>query len=107
MAGEPEKTALPEVFDAAQRDPELKHIYANGFGVGLTNADVSVVLQLSGRPIKVLHLSYTLAKTLAEKLGQVVKEFETAIDTKLVTTDKVDEAFKKLQEKKAENVAKQ
>jgi hypothetical protein len=83
-----------KVINEAQQNPDLKHIYTNGFAVGITNADVALVLQLSGRSIEVVHMSYTLAKTLAQRLGRVVSELESKILTTLVTTDMIDEFFK-------------
>lgn len=84
-----------EPLETARRDPSIPRIYANGFTVGLTNADVSIVLQLSGQPVALLNISYTLAKTLAQKVGGVVSAFEEAIDEHLVTTDEVSEALRK------------
>ena len=79
----------------ARSDPSIPKIYANGFAVGLTNADVTIVLQLSGQPVALLNISFTLAKTLAQKVGGVVSAFEEAIQQNLVTTDEVSKALKK------------
>lgn len=101
MADTGESTPAPlAALAAAQSDPAVARIYANGFAVGLTNADAVIVLQLSGHPVAIVNLSYTLAKTLAQRLGRIVAELETAIDTTLVTTDKIDEVFK--EKKKSE-----
>lgn len=67
---------------------------ARGFGLGLSNADVHLVLQFASQPVAIVNLSFTLAKTLAQRLGRVVSEFESTMNTELVTTDKIDEAFK-------------
>lgn len=71
----------------------MPKVYANGFQIGISNADMHVILTLAGRPIQVMFLSYTLAKTLHEKLGGVVQEFETQVDRKMLTTDDIHEAF--------------
>jgi len=73
---------------------EAARIYANGFTLGMTNADVFVVLQQFGRPIAVLSLSYTLAKTLSHKLSELVSDWEGKTKKELQTTDKIDEAFR-------------
>ena len=70
-----------------------KLIYAHGFTLGLTNADMNIVLHLFGRPIAVVNISYTLAKTLAIKLTELVAEWERKTGQTLVTTDKIDEVF--------------
>lgn len=95
----PDKTdPTLSILRKATEDPSLPRIYANGFSAGLGNADVVLVLQLQGKPIAVLNISYTLAKTLAQKIGGIVASFEQSIGQELVTTDKVDQ---KMKEKKS------
>ena len=79
----------------------MPKIYANGFSVGLSNADVIVILQRFGQnPVAVVNLSYTLAKTLAQRLGRLVSEFERVnAEQDILTTDRIDEAFKKDRER--------
>ena len=74
-------------------DPSVPKVYANGFSLGLTNADVQIVLKLFGRPIAVLSISYTLAKTMADKFSQLVKDWEARTGEKLQTTEMIDKAF--------------
>ena len=77
----------------AMADPSMARLYANGFTLGLTNADVYIVLQMFGRPIGVVNLSYTLAKTLSLKLQRLVKDCEEKTQQELATTDTIDRAF--------------
>jgi hypothetical protein len=93
-ADQPKEDANFTVLKKAIEDSTLPRIYANGFATGLGSADVVLVLQLQGRPVAIVNLSYTLTKTLAEKLGELVTKFEQAIGQDLVTTDKVDKAMK-------------
>lgn len=72
-------------------------IYANGFAIGMTNADVCIVLQRSGQPEAVVNVSYTLAKTLAQSLGQLVTEWESATGQKLQTTHTIEQKLKGVQ----------
>ena len=74
-------------------DSSIQKIYANGFALGMTNADVQIVLNLFGRPEAVLSLSYTLAKTLSEKLKVLVGEWEQKTGSTLQTTDMIDKVF--------------
>ena len=74
---------------------ELPVVYANGFSLGLTNADVVIVLMRNARPAQVVNMSYTLAKTLHTKLARVVEDFEASAGRNLLTTDDVDAAIKK------------
>jgi hypothetical protein len=84
---------LEQAFTQAQQDPQVLKLYVNGFGIALSNADMSILLQLAGKPIGIMYLSYTMAKTLHERLGQVVRDFEAQSDQKLLTTDQVDKIF--------------
>lgn len=81
---------------------EVPHVYANGFQIGVSNADISLVLKLDNRPTHVVHLSYTLAKTLEKKIGGVIAQFEEAVGRDMLVTDEVDKAFRALAESKAE-----
>ena len=84
-------------------ESDVPRIYANGFGIGVGNADVVVVLQLNGVPVSVLNLSYTLAKTLAQKLGTVISEFEQNAAQNLLTTDRIDELMRDAARKKIDS----
>jgi len=82
-------------------NPELPRYYANGFTTALGNSDVSLILQQHGRPVAIVHLSFVLAKTLAQKLGQAIVELETDIEISIPTTDLVEK--KRLEKQKEEN----
>jgi len=76
--------------DELQETPSL---YANGFQFGWSNADTWILLQLVGQPVLRVHMSYTLAKTLATKLSAAVEEFEARTKRDLLTTDEVQAAY--------------
>lgn len=95
--------AHPKEFDAlvksAVGDKDVPKLYASGFGVGLSNSDIFIVFQrFSDTPVAIVNLSYTLAKTLAQRLGVLVSEFEQAIGggQEILTTDRIDEVFKRV-----------
>jgi len=70
-------------------------IYCNGFALGMSNADAFLVLQLFGKPVGIVTLSYTLTKTLAEKLAGLVEDWERKTGQRLQTTDSIDKALLK------------
>ena len=88
-----EQSAAEKLGETVSGD--IPVVYTNGFSIGLTNADVVLVWARSNRPIQTVHMSYRLAKTLHLKLAAVVKEFEKAVDKKLLTTDDVDKLIQK------------
>lgn len=79
---------------AAITSEDIPHVYANGFAAFQSNADMGVVFQRNGKPDLVINISFTLAKTLAEKLSQMIMEFEDTTKTLIMTTDVVDEKIK-------------
>ena len=94
---EDRKNAKPDAAAAlaafAMADPSTARLYANGFTLGLTNADAYIILQQFGRPIAVVNMSYTLTKTLSEKLQKMVADWEAKTGETLQTTDSIEHAY--------------
>lgn len=90
----PPKTDSLNVLTKAVRDPSVNRIYANGFTIGISNADAHIVLSWFGQPLAIVNISYTLAKTLSLKLNKLVEDWEKKTKHPLATTDVIDEAFK-------------
>lgn len=88
-----ESTSRSAVHEAIG-SPDVPKMYANGFTIGLSNADSHVLFQLDGRPVVIMHMSYSLVKTLHQKLARMVSEFETKANRDILTTENVDEVFK-------------
>lgn len=74
-------------------------IYANGFTLGHSNADAVLRLLLNGKPTVDVNMSFTLAKTLAELLGQLVRNLEKQANMDIKTTRQIDEAVLALKSK--------
>ena len=62
---------LKEVLDS----PEIERIYANGFILSIGVGDIVILLKHSEKSL-ILNLSYTVAKTLAIKLGTLISQLE-------------------------------
>jgi len=88
------------VIQAVESEQVIK-IYANGFANFFTNSDIGLILSRNNKPIALLNISLTLAKTLVEKLGQMIHDFEKNTDIKILTTTDIEEKFLK---KKQANV---
>jgi len=89
-----------ESLNQALDNPNIPKIYVNGFFIGTTNADITLITQQNGRPVAALNMSFEIAKTLVKKLGSVVQDLEKSIGTEFLTTDDFDEAVRKAAEKK-------
>jgi len=76
-------------------DAEIPDIYFNGFSTGLTNSDVTAVLERNGRQIAVVHMSFTLAKTLSIALSDIITRLEQATDKEMLTTHELSAALAK------------
>lgn len=73
----------------ALENEELPRIYFNGFSTALGSADVLIVLNQQGKPVAILNASYTVAKTLAAKLGAVIATLEEISGNTIMTTDEI------------------
>lgn len=86
---------LEKKLDEALKDPQVQRIYANGFINALGVGDVVIVLQNSKKPIAVLNLSYTVAKTLSLKLGALISQLEDSTHNTIMTTDDIEKSMSK------------
>lgn len=81
--------ANPTAEDPLEKARVIQQIYFNGFQIGISNADVGILGLLDNQPIVKLNVSYTVAKTLVVKLGQLVTQLEKATGREIMTTDDV------------------
>lgn len=88
-----ENEQIEEQIKNALADVEIPNIYFNGFINSVGMGDVMLVLTRSGKPVATLNMSYTLAKTLAEKLGGVVATIEQKSGNTIMTTDDIKRFF--------------
>lgn len=86
---------LAAILKEALSSDHVAHIYANGFINAFGNADVVVLLQRNAQPVAVLNMSYTMAKSFAEKLTELIANFERQTEHDLMTTDIIDKALRK------------
>lgn len=82
-----------EQVKIALNNPEIQKIYANGFISATGMGDIVILLKNADTPIAVLNLSYTVAKTLAIKLGGLITQLEEATETTIMTTDNISSAM--------------
>jgi len=78
---------------AALNNPQIENVYFNGFANAVGNGDVVVTLFRNGQPIKVLNTSFTVAKTLAQKLNEIVSDIEARTKVSFLTTEDVQKAL--------------
>ena len=69
---------------------DIPKLYVNGFAAFQGNSDMGIVFQLNGKPNLVINMSFTLAKTLSEKINQMVSDFEKKTGIDILSTYDVD-----------------
>jgi len=84
---ENQERMLQDELRSAVEDKELPSIYFNSFITSISLGDVVLVLRRSNRTVAVLNASYTVAKTLAERLGEAIAQLESTIGSTIMTTD--------------------
>jgi hypothetical protein len=99
-----EKQSIEQERIARAIDAGVPQIYFNGFVNTITVGDVLTVLETNGKPVVVLNMSYTIAKTLAISLGQIISQFESGVERNMLTTHDVEKALGRIM--KATEVAK-
>jgi len=98
MAEDNQLAAMQKIMQEAIASEQVVNIYGNGFICLNTNADMLIIMQKNQKPVAVINLSYTTAKTLSEKLGQMVRDFEKKTGNTIMTIDVIDEKLKGLPE---------
>jgi hypothetical protein len=94
MADINEREAMNKTIKEALASEQVLNLYANGFICSNSNADVIIILKNNDKTISVINLSYTTAKTLSEKLGYVIREFEKTTGMSIMTINVIDDKLK-------------
>jgi hypothetical protein len=68
-------------------------MYANGFEIAITGADVVINLTYNGRPLCALNLSFTTAKALGVGLSGIMADLEQKSQTKVISVEEVARAL--------------
>ena len=67
--------------------------YFNGFCTAMTAGDIVTTIELNGRPLATLNMSYTVAKTYALAIGQSIALLEEAAKREMLTTHEIESMF--------------
>jgi hypothetical protein len=72
--------------DKLIEEGRISDTYFNGFTVSIGAGDVRIILLRNNKPVANVQTSYTLAKTLAESLTQIVQLLEERTGSTIMTT---------------------
>ena len=78
--------------------PAEKKIYFNGFASTIGQGDTSIVLMEDNKPVALLHMSHTIAKTLSLKLAEIINTLESKTGRQVLTTDDISASFSEEQQ---------
>lgn len=87
------KEAISTEIQKAVENKELPRLYFNGFATTLSTGDVMLVLKQNDEPVAILNTSYTVAKTLAQKLEGVIVILEDITGNTIMTTEQIENAI--------------
>jgi hypothetical protein len=73
----------------------VHQLYANGFLINLSAADISIVILRDNVASATVSMSFTTAKSLVEKLGEAVRRLEKSTNNEIMTIDVIENALKK------------
>lgn len=87
-----------QLVKPALADPNVPRIYCNSFAMTLSSGDIMLVGAANGKPAALINMSYTVAKSLSEKLAGLIESFESASEHEIMTTETTAAAIDKLTE---------
>lgn len=82
--------AARQKFEKVMNDPTVPQIYVNNLQSGYNNTDFILLLESNGKPSAVVNLSYTLAKTLVETIGNNIIELEARLGHSIHSMEEMD-----------------
>ena len=84
------KLDLAERVDKALEDTEIPKLHFNGFVNTMAIGDVLMVLEKNGKPVATLNGSYTVVKSFANSLNNLIENLERKSERKIMTTKEVE-----------------
>lgn len=76
MAQNDPRQIAKKLIEKGSEIPTDRHLYANGFAFSIQPTDVRMTLLLEDRPVGVIRMSHSAAKTLMTQMTAVFKQFE-------------------------------
>jgi hypothetical protein len=80
--------------------------YFNGFEIAFGNADFTITFKLDNRQTCAFKGSYTIVKTLSQKLAATFSQFESLVGRPMLTSDEVLKALQNFVSKQEAEVVK-
>jgi hypothetical protein len=75
---------------------DVPTFYFNGYVTHLGTGDILTILEKNGKPVAVLNMSYTMAKSFSASLGTMIAKLEETSGRNMLTTQDVEALAKEL-----------
>ena len=70
-------------------DSDIPTVYINNVEIGVSHSDVHISCMLANERLQQLHMSFTLAKTLANRLTMAIEKLESVTKHSIMDIDEV------------------
>ena len=84
------KSDYAERINKALENTEIPKLHFNGFVNTMAIGDVLMVLENNGKPVAILNGSYTVVKSFADSLNNLIENLERKSERKIMTTNEVE-----------------
>lgn len=84
-----EKGNIGKEISDALNNKDLPNIYFNGFIQSIGTGDIAIVIKRNNNPVALLNTSYTVAKTFAQKLNDLISRLEFKTSNTIMTTEDI------------------
>ena len=98
QAGGPSGAPADRVQEAV-KNTNIPQLYCNGFALQASGLDTLMVLERNGLPVATLNMSFSSAKTLAQKLNELIDAIEKRTGRSIMTDEEIVRAPKPGNEK--------
>ncbi len=93
---------LTKQITEAIESEAIPKFYVNGFVNAYHLADIIVIFKRNGRNEIALNMSYTTAKSFAEKLTTLINDFEKKTGHEIMTIDVIKDKIKRANKEKTD-----
>lgn len=89
MDAMPLPDSIQGLLTSTADDPGIPKLYCNGFVNAVGPGDITVLLLRNERPVAMLNMSHTVAKTMVTMIGRAVAQLESDAGIKVPTISEI------------------
>ena len=89
---------IKDIYDLTA-DLNIVKVYANGFQLGLSLGDSSILIKQNEVPSHLITMSLPAMKSLYEQMGKILAIYGTDLGQQIISFDEMNESLRKKQTK--------